>query len=121
MKLVHNPDIQKRISKLTASIKETADYVNMLQEMVTDAEVDDIDALDVYRNNVFEIGQRMFNEKMELLKIQKEIDKHIAHTLNPIPKTAPKKGARKEKSVVHVKDVVSTRAITIKKKGGGDV
>jgi hypothetical protein len=97
-------------------MKSTADDVLILKEMVSDVETDDLDALDVYRNNVFEIGAEMFKQKMELLSIQKKIDKHVAHCLNPIPRTAPKKSARKNK--VHVPDAVNTtKAITIKRKG----
>jgi len=87
-----NQDIQKQVKKLVSTLEKATEEIKHLDKLA-DARYEEVDTLDEvanFDNIVFDLRAVMFNAKIELERIQKAMHKHVAHTLNPIAKTAPK-------------------------------
>ncbi len=87
-----NTDIQKQVKKLTHTLEEAVECIRHLDKLA-DARYEEVDTVDEVANFdsiIFNMRAVMFNAKIELEKIQKAMHKHVAHTLNPIARTAPK-------------------------------
>jgi len=87
-----NIEIQKQVKKLTHTLEEAVECIRHLDKLA-DARYEEVDTVDEVANFdsiIFNMRAVMFNAKIELEKIQKAMHKHVAHTLNPIAKTAPK-------------------------------
>lgn len=101
-----NEEIRKQIKNLVRTIDDAADCIEGLTRLA-DAKTGEVDAVDEvaeFDKIIFNMRAVMFNAKISLEKIQKSMHKHVAHTLNPIAKTAPKEekrnSARKKKDAV---------------------
>lgn len=103
MEVKDNKDIQKQVAKLAKTVSEAAvdiEFLDFLANKEKGEERDAVNDVRYFRERVFELRGIMFNAKMELDKITKAMDKHVAHCLNPIERTAPKQekiAARKKK------------------------
>lgn len=87
-----NKEIQKQVKNLVKRLDDAVDCIEHLDKLA-DARYEEVDAVDEIANFdkiIFNMRAVMFNAKIELEKIQKAMHKHVAHTLNPIAKTAPK-------------------------------
>ena len=87
-----NLDIQKQVKKLVNTLEETIEVIRHLDKLA-DSRYEEVDILDEIENLntiVFDIRKVLFDSKIEVDRVKKALDKHVAHTLNPIAKTAPK-------------------------------
>jgi len=87
-----NPEIQKQVKKLVDTIEKAVEEIRHLDKLA-DARYEEVDTVDEVANFdklIFDMRAVMFNAKIELEKVQKAVHKHVAHTLNPMAKTAPK-------------------------------
>jgi len=99
-----NVEIQQQVRRLTRVLEEATEQIKYLDKLA-DSRYEEVDAVDEVENFdkiIFDMRAIMFNTKIELEKVQKAMHKHVAHTLNPIAKTAPK-SARKGRGVIITK------------------
>lgn len=131
-----NEELRKQIRSLITVKGVLSDYFNQLEVMLIEDfignnEVDGIEVREKLEELIFKIRKGLFDAKVGTDKFKKDLDKHIAHCLNPIPKTAPKKtktSARKKKDAdtpvkqdvdLMIDFIEETRPLKVKTTGNG--
>jgi hypothetical protein len=105
MKTQDNEEVRRLLNCVNVTAKYALAELDIILDLLKEGEI--LDATHMVEKvdaSFYKARKALFDARIDVDKLRKSLDKHVAHCLNPIAKTAPK-SAKKGRGTVNLKEV----------------
>jgi len=101
MKTQDNEEVRRLLNCVNVTAKYALAELDIILDLLKEGEIlDTTDMVEKVDASFYKARKALFDARIDVDKLRKSLDKHVAHCLNPIEKTAPK-SAKKGRSIVN--------------------
>jgi hypothetical protein len=110
MIVTNNDEVRRILKTIHITTKVALEKLEIAKDLIQEgAEIDAVDKIAEVDEAFYIARKALFDARLDVDRLRKTLDKHVAHCLNPIAKTAPKK----EKSISARKEEGGYQSVTI--------